>query len=149
MNLFLVSFLFISLSQDETWGASATGRVTLRVVRPLSIQNVSDMVFPNAAQGADRFTLDPTAQSSAKFIITGEPGAQISVVLPGQTVLYRPDSPRINGIQVSDFVSSKGSTFILDQDGSGLVFIGATRDPIPTQQDLGDYTGTFQVEVVY
>ena len=109
------------------------------------------MYFPDAYPGSPAFTIDPTNSETAQnasFLVTGEPGKRVTIILPKQRVTLEENKSGAK-IYVEDFKSNVGHTSDLDQNGELNLYVGATRMDIPTRTPSGDYTGTFTVTVMY
>jgi hypothetical protein len=85
-----------------------------------------------------------SAYSAAWFTVTGEPNTVYTIVLPGAVSL----SSGGNSMSVGSFESSPGGTGLLGTSGSQALYFGATLS-IGAHQPMGNYTGSFDVTVVY
>lgn len=82
--------------------------------------------------------------SAAWFTVTGEPNTAYAIVLPGAVSL----SSGGNSMSVGTFASSLGTSGLLSSTGSQALYFGATLS-IGALQPMGNYTGSFDVTVVY
>ncbi len=109
------------------------------------------MYFPDAYPGSPSYSIEPgnseTAQN-ASFLITGEANKRVSIILPSERVILQNGQHRAK-IFVTDFRSNVGQTSQLDSNGELKLFVGATREDVPTRIPSGDYSGTFYVTVLY
>ena len=128
-----------------------TARINQRIYPALDIRRMSDMYFPDAYPGSPSFTVEAgnyeTAQN-ASFLVTGEPGKRISVILPRERIILQNGTHRAK-IFVTDLESNVGTSGVLDHNGELKIFVGGTREEIPTRIPSGDYSGSFCVTVMY
>ena len=146
--------IFITLlSLSPLWlhAASQTARINQRIYPTLEIKRMSDMFFPDSFPGAPSYTIEPgnseTAQN-ASFLVTGEPGKRISVILPTEKIVLQNGTHRAK-IFVSNLRSNAGNSATLDNNGELKIFVGGRREEIPSRIPSGDYSGNFCVTVMY
>lgn len=143
---------FILLASNAH-AAQATGRALMRVIQSLSVTNVSDLIFSEASAGAASETIAPdqteTAQN-ASFEITGEPNRPINISLPADgtvTMTTAGGGTADSEIAVAQFQSNSPAQ--IEATGKVNLFVGATRAALSATQVVGDYEGTFIVDVVH
>jgi len=144
--------MFSLLIQSKLFAAAtSTARIHQKIHPALSIEKVSDMFFPDAFPGAPAYKIDH-AQSetlhNASFLISGEPGKRINIILPNQKIALGNGKTR-DRIYVSRFSSNVGSSTYLGKTGELSLFVGATREEIPNRLPAGDYSGNFSITVIY
>ena len=143
----LLSFLYTS----ELFAVMQMARINQRVFPALDIKRLSDMFFPDAYPGSPSFTVESgnseTAQN-ASFLVSGEPGKRVTVILPSERIILQNGRNKAK-IFVTDFRSNVGHSAQLDNNGELKIFVGGTREQIPTRIPSGDYTGSFCVTVMY
>lgn len=120
---------------------------------PISITQVSDLDFGSSAAGdIEKVVLPNTmeTQENASFLITGDPNTAYSISLPTKSIqLSGPGGGR--KIKVSNFTSFPldGANGLLDSSGQQMLYVGATRESLPQNQNPGAYTGAFTITVIY
>jgi len=157
--------LFLTLTDNTTLLSTPLALpITLKVDQtPIAIVKTGDMAFgPVVSGGAGgSVVLDPTGTrhptgdllpvgsgSAARFDVSGSPGAQYSVQLPGSLQL---DDGAGHLLDVGAFTTtaSSGAVGVLDgSSGTQSLQVGATMT-VPAAQPLGTYTGSLTVTVVY
>lgn len=148
----LISLFFLSDSADAR---SARGRITQKVVKALSIENVSVLDFGVASAGAPAKTVPPSRSENLEngsFLVRGEPHASYSIVLPGDgdvVLRTRGGFSKKRRIKVSQFESYPSSRGRLNHRGKQYIYIGATRAALRDDQKSGDYKASYVVTVVY
>ncbi len=147
----MFSFLVIFFITAPTYGAIQMGRINLRIKPSLDIKRLSDMNFPDAFPGAPGYVIEPENRETsmnASFLVYGEVGKRITIILPSERIALEGSTSK-SKIYVSNFQSNVGHTGKLDHNGELLLFVGATRESIPTRTPAGDYSGNFCVTVMY
>ena len=147
----IFSLLIIYFSVAPTHGAMQMGRINLKIKPSLDIKRLSDMNFPDAYPGAPGYVIEPEnseTSTNASFLVFGEVGKRITIILPSERIALQGTSST-SKIYVSNFQSNVGHTGKLDHNGELLLFVGATRESIPTRTPAGDYSGNFCVTVMY
>lgn len=135
--------------------ASATSVVQMTVLKPLTIEQVSNLEFPEAAAGSEAFEVDPGEMESgnnASFLVSGEANMAFNIVLPndGDVNLSNPQQLE-QKIAVTGFKSypAAGSNGLIGENGQQKIFVGARRAQLSQQQTPGYYVDSFVVEIVY
>lgn len=141
------------LTGYQAFGAQGTGRAIMRVVTAITVTNVSDLVFTEAAAGSPAETvnadLTETAQNGS-FDVTGEPNKAIAITLPADgmvKMMVNGGGTPDNEIAVDTFTSNAPAQ--IDAAGTTPLYVGATRATLSATQMAGDYEGTYNVDVVY
>lgn len=146
-----IFILLTVFAQAKAFAVTQTARINQRIYPALDIKRMSDMYFPDAYPGSPSFTVEAgnseTAQN-ASFLVTGEPGKRVSVILPRERIVLQNQSYRAK-IFVDDLESNVGHSGVLDNNGELKIFVGGTRREIPSRIPSGDYSGSFCVTVMY
>jgi len=129
---------------------SASGLLTMKVIRALFLEAKQPLVFTPAVAGSESFRVNPGDSQSGQFRVRGEPGTAYQIRLPDQVVMTT-NSGQLEAqqIKVKEFASVPESAGTLDSQGEQIIFVGATRDSLLSNQEEGSYTGTYTVEVIY
>jgi hypothetical protein len=149
MNILI--FFCLLLSPLSAFAVTQSARINQKIYPALDVRRVSDMYFPDAYPGSPAFTIEPGNSESAhnaSFLVSGEPGKRVSVILPSERIILQNGSNKAK-IFVSDLHSNVGGSATLDNNGELKIFVGATREEIPTKIPSGDYSGSFYVTVMY
>lgn len=156
----LVVFLSLcTISTSNVFAANTTAQALQVVEAAISITKISDLNFGIAIQGdAEKTVAAGTTDNleNASFKILGEPNkafqfsipanSTVKMFLGGDTSLTDPTKI----IDVEDFTSNlDGTTPTIDANGEKLLFVGATRAALLSNQTRGNYSGDFEVTVVY
>lgn len=148
---FILCMSLLIFSIYEAQSVVQNAQISQRIFPVLDIKKISDMYFPDAYPGSPSHSIEPgnseTAQN-ASFLITGEANKRVSILLPSERVILQNGQHRAK-IFVTDFRSNVGQTSQLDSNGELKLFVGATREDVPTKIPSGDYSGTFYVTVLY
>lgn len=88
------------------------------------------------------------AVAVAQFSVTGDPNVTYAVTLPADDVVTITIAGGGNSMAVNSFVSNPASTGTLDGGGAQTLKVGATLT-VGAGQAVGNYSGTFDVIVVY
>lgn len=116
---------------------------------PITITRVSDLDFGTAFLGDPNKRIRQTnaeTSENASFLITGDAGVTFTTTLPDR--IWMNHSSSGSRIRVRRFRSTPRNGRIRNS-GERLIFVGATRNSIPTNISTGSYAGTFTVTVVY
>lgn len=152
MKLMIIfSCLIGSILPNIALSAVQNAQIHQRIFPTLDVKRISDMYFPDAYPGSSAYTIDPTQAETAQnasFLVTGEAGKHVSILLPTHKVTLE-NAPKGAKIYVNDFKSNTGNSAKLDNNGELNLYVGATREDIPTRTPSGDYIGTFTVTVMY
>lgn len=155
---FLKAIAVFTLFSNDALGGIDTDRATAfstqRVVHKIQISKVSDLNFGEASPGEGAKTVPPGRQENAEnasFRILGEPNRSFFILLPPpNTVVMRLGSGgHRREIRVQNFQSFPSKMASLNSKGESMVYVGATRDSLPSNQKSGDYVGSFVLTVVY
>lgn len=151
------------LSAQTNVSASATGRITAEIIPIFSAVETSQLNFGRFSPGPQGGEIILTPESTisvlgsvyagsglhnaASFYVSGDTDASFTISLPsGPVVLKHVSSPKT--MVIENWISNPGEGIgsgIL-QDGSSMVYIGATLK-VGTLQDnpVGVYAGTYTV----
>lgn len=144
--------------------SSVTGTVnaTATILAGLDIAPDGDLQFGELLPGVAR-TVSNSDADAAQFIVTGAPGASVSVVFtslpatldgPGGATLPVSFSSSAGGTGeasrtvISSFNPANSQTRTLSASGNLYVMLGGTASPDPMQA-AGSYTGTVTLQVSY
>lgn len=150
--LFTATIAAMIFSGYQAQGAVGTAKAKMKVVTALAVNQVSDLIFNDAAAGAAEETVaaDTTDNAqNASFAITGEPNRPVTVTLPqdGTITMVTGGASPDESIAVNSFSSNNVTQ--LDASGNAELLVGATRAALSPTQVSGDYEANFTVDVVY
>lgn len=151
MRFLLLSFFASFFMNSSLLAATSTARIHQKIHPALSIEKLSDMFFPDAFPGAPAFRIEHSQSETlhnASFLVAGEPGKRINIILPNKKIALENGKTR-EKIYVSRFSANVDSSTCLDRNGELKIFVGATREEIPTRLPSGDYSGNFSITVIY
>jgi hypothetical protein len=149
-STFVLAASVLLLHSVSAEAASATSRVSLRVLKSLMIQSISDLEFDPVYPGAAESVVLPESNGkSATFMIQGETNTSVTIQLPSEILLATGSGGESETIVIRDFKSSPAESGVIGADGSLTLYVGATRSAISDQQRDGLYTGTYTVDVIY
>jgi spore coat protein U-like protein len=165
-SIYIATFVFVALAltsqnaiaTDEGKTATASAIATATVLTSIQLQKLTDLAFGQTWRGAAGKTVLPADSSAASFTVTADGGHAYTIILPADnTVKMVTSAAGNNTINVNTFTSTPSvsgtvsGTHAADGTGTGTqtLYVGATRDPIATDQAFGDYAGTFTVTVSY
>jgi len=117
---------------------------------PITITQVSDLNFGTAFLGDPVKRVNPGNAENAEnasFLITGDRGATFTVTRPNRIWITHSSSG--DRIRVRRFRARPNNSGRIRNNGERLMFVGATRNAIPTNISTGLYSGTFTLTVVY
>lgn len=135
---------------SQAHAASATATAKQRVKSAIKIVNDSDLDFGEAEQGADALEIAPSDAGAAQFSVSGQKNTAYSITLPESvTMTVDGGGSADKEIQVTSFTSDPTGTGDLGETGTQELHVGATRAALSATQEAGDYTGSFEVTVVY
>lgn len=137
------------MSPDIGSGASAIGNATMRVMKSLSIQPLTDLTFASATSGAQSQTIVPGEPGGASFSIGGDANATYTVRLPERAVMQKMGAEKDAPIAITTFTSLPASSGKLSSTGEQVLHVGATREALAADQEEGTYMGSFTIEVIY
>ena len=156
------------LSPVPIWGqGNITGQITTEIIVPLSVCETEQLNFGNIINetGGGKVLISPEGErivdgevtatdglfSAGKFLIVGEPGKLVTVVLPQQSLTITRDKGG-EELTVDDFTSDvpEDGTEIEKSSGKAEISIGATLH-VGTwaESPEGFYTGSYQVMFSY
>jgi hypothetical protein len=151
-----------SFAQQST--ATAQANATAKIITPIAISKVNDMVFGTVAASAAGGTVVlstagarsatgvglgvATGVMAAQFTVTGDNGAAYSVTLPDNATVTLTSANAVGEtpMAVTDFTKSTAGTLT---GGTETFTVGATLHLNAAQAQATDYTGTFNVTVNY
>ncbi len=117
------------------------------------VHSVSSLDFGQAVQGdiakvvSSGVVDDPW---NASFSIKGTKNKSFFIFLPHSAYLNHESKPGPLGlIRVHQFNSHPSREGVLDSNGHAMVYVGATRDTLSSQQISGRYKGNFLVVFIY
>lgn len=157
-----VAFFESYATIHPTASAQVSGDASAVIVTPLELNKVADLKFGNISAGpvagAVVLTTDDVRSSNggvtliatgnesnaASFDVNGAPDATFTIVLPLSIFIYS------NGdkMEVIDFVSNRGDSSVLSNEGIANVKVGATLI-VGANQTPGLYEGKFDMTVAY
>lgn len=148
-----------TITTSSAFAANTTAQALQVVEAAISITKISDLNFGIAIQGDAEKTVAAGAAENlenASFKIAGEPNKAFQFTIPANSVVKMylgGDSSLVDPtktIDVEDFTSNlDGTTPAIDANGEKLFFVGATRSALLSNQTRGNYSGDFEVTVVY
>ena len=131
-------------------GASATGRVVMRVLKTLGIEELNELEFGEAEAGAPAATIRPgNGKAGGKFVINGVANTSYTVALPKEIVVSTGQGGDNETIVIRNFKSHPARAGLLSRGGKQKLYIGATRDALSPNQKKGVYKGTYTVQLIY
>jgi hypothetical protein len=154
INRSIISVLML-LGSSPSFGASSTGESRQKVIRSISISNISGLDFGIASAGDRAKTIPPDNRETpenASFMVTGERHTMYFIHLPPDQSIEMSTAgggARDKKIPVDLFKSNPVRFGVLDHGGKQTLFVGATRAELLSNQQAGDYVGYFTVTVVY
>ena len=133
---FLVFFLYSSYAFSQAIG----------------ISQVSNLNFPGGLPGDARYTIPPGTSENAEnasFLITVSANTAYSIDLPRSANMQHETTG--DTIKVDQFNSTpaEGNNGLLDSSGNQMLYIGARRAKLTNNQDVGNYSISFTITVVY
>jgi hypothetical protein len=134
--------------------ATSTAQSLQTVLACLTVHKESDLNFGEAPQADPAKTVPPgRAENSenASFEVNGEPGTAFSIVLPTNNAVKMTVSGggANQEIAVSSFTSYPATQGVVAANGESIIYVGATRAKLASNQKPGKYSGTFSVSIVY
>lgn len=143
--LAMTSFNALASESNDSEPALAT----ITVVQAIDLNKVDDLEFPSAAQGADAFTVQPSAAEAANFTVSGAPDAAFSTSIDESSIVMTTGSGLSAQEQISVDAFQTNAPSQLDGLGSASFGVGARRAALAGNQAAGNYQGTFNVTVSY
>ncbi len=135
----------------KAYSASASNLVRMHVPGSIGIIKISDLDFGTEFQGGPRKRVDRGSSETpenASFLVQGEARRTFTISIPtGSVFLNHPTSG--DQLEVRNFRSRPNGSSRIRNSGERMIYVGATRRPIPLSVAPGLYTGTFTVTVVY
>lgn len=154
-------FLFTAVASAQ--GATASSNANARIISPISITNTAPLEFGNIAAGtlASVVRVTPAGVRSlvsgnavltgggatpgaSAFSVAGEPNRTYDITLPASITIVS----GANNMTVDTFTSNPTPTGTLSGAGAQTLDVGADLH-VGASQASGDYTGTFDVTVIY
>ena len=133
--------------------AEATATAKMRVIQRLSLENKSDLIFPDAYPGDPLGIVRPTEKNAAFFDVNGQTGLSYVVNFPAQSIfLTTAGAGNIadRRILVFDFKTDLTNNIGRLESGKSNFRVGASRAALrPTQVISNEYQGKFLVRVNY
>jgi hypothetical protein len=122
--------------------------------RGIQLEAISDLNFTAAVQGDPPQTIAPGTSENgrnASFRVTGNRFQAYVLMLPYHAVPIKTGSGGpAKVLTLTNFTSYPACGFgVLDGQGVGVLFVGATRSAIAPNQAAGVYSGNFTITVVY
>ena len=150
-----IVFLYLNVAgAGPYFSDSASGYAKQKIVHRLQIKKISDLDFGEASPGDAAKSIAPGSsenRENASFEVAGEPRRSYQIILPQKNsvkLVTGAGGPH-REILIEDFKSSPAKVGVLDGNGKGMVFVGATREALSSRLKTGDYLGQFYVTVVY
>lgn len=148
-----------ALTSTNVFAANTTAQALQVVEAAISITKLSDLNFGVAIQGDAEKTVAAGAidnLENASFKILGEPNKAFQLTIPANSTvkMYLGGDSSLTDptkmIDVEDFTSNlDGTSPSIDANGEKLLLVGATRSALLANQTRGNYSGDFEVTVVY
>ncbi|MGH1467556.1 MAG: DUF4402 domain-containing protein [Bdellovibrionales bacterium] len=136
---------------QKAYSIATTNLVRMYVPGSIGIIKISDLDFGVEVQGGPRKRVprgSAETPENASFLVQGVGGATFTISIPpGSIFLDHPTSG--DQLEVRNFRSRPNGSGRIQNNGERMVYVGATRRPIPLTAAPGLYTGTFTVTVVY
>ena len=153
---FVMKYLFLIMlfNSHYAMAESATAQALMEVIKPLQIQTLSNLVFPQATTGASAFTISPgdsDNENNASFSASGEPDTSYVISHPDTVVMTTGTGSENETITISSIQTnpSKGANGLFDASGTQMIYLGASRPSLSPDQVQGEYQGQITVEIVY
>lgn len=162
LSVVFASVLLVAAFSTASYAQTTSAEASARIVTPLEINKVQDLLFGNIAAGPTAGTVVIATDDSrtntggvtlisagntshaAEFGITGYPDATFTIDVPTSIKLASGDQE----MDVDNFVSSLGASSSLNGQGEANLKVGATLN-IEANQEAGLYQGSFDVTVAY
>lgn len=156
------SFLLVAAFSTASYAQNTSADASARIITPLEINKVQDLLFGNIAAGPTAGTVviatddnrthtggvtlisAGNTSHAAEFGITGYPDASFTIDIPTSIKLEF----GANEMDVDNFESSLGAASSLDEQGEANLKVGATLN-VEANQEAGLYQGSFEVTVAY
>lgn len=161
--LFAVTFssnVFAQASSDV-----ATADASARIITPIDITKVDNLVFGNIAASSSTGTVviapDATgtrtsaggvtpsvigSYGSAEFTVTGEANSTYTISVPSSVTISDGNS---HSMTVNNFLTNEADLIgTFSPSGSQTIYVGATLN-VGASQATGNYTGSYAVTVAY
>ncbi|MFV3409173.1 DUF4402 domain-containing protein [Bdellovibrio bacteriovorus] len=151
--LFFATFAFLQTSYASI-GDSTVGTARQTIVNRLQIEKISDLNFGEASPGEGPKTVRAgfmETDENASFEVSGEQFRFFQIILPDNNTVKMDTAgggPN-KEIRIVSFHSFPHKLGYLNQSGKSMVYVGAHREGISPNQSPGEYSGQFQITVVY
>lgn len=151
--LFLSICVFLQPSYAAI-GDSTVGTARQVIVNRLKIEKISDLNFGEASPGEGPKLVHAgfmETDENASFEVSGEQFRFFQIVLPddNSVKMTKERGGPNKEIGITKFHSFPNKLGYLDQSGKAMVYVGAHRQGISPNQESGEYSGQFQITVVY
>lgn len=140
---------------------TANLQINFTIEEKISITNIQDLNFGSMMSPSSNssvtisldgqrlstggiYLMENASVTNGLFIIDGQIGRTVYINLPDKVLIY---SEYGDTLTVDNFISNKGSSFVLDAN-SVDAYIGATLT-VPRNAAEGNYSGTYTVTVSY
>lgn len=146
--------LMIFFTPNFAVAESATAQAIMEVIKPLQIQTLSNLVFPQATPGSSAYTVNPgdsDNENNASFSASGQPDTSYVISHPDTVVMTTGSGSANETITISSIQTNpaKGANGLFDASGTQMIYLGASRPALSPDQVQGDYQGQITVEIVY
>jgi len=163
LKFLAIAVVILGFSANSFGQLSASADASASIVTPLKIVKATDLVFgklaPSGTIGSVAVTTagirsTPTGSiqligtvtpQAASFTVTGETGLVYAITLPDDGTVSLTSG--LNSMAVTGFTSDPDGSATLVA-GNNTISVGATI-AVSATQESGDYTGSFDVSVVY
>ena len=124
----------------------------LAQAKAIKISTISNIDFGTGVPGdASKTVIPGTSETSVNgsFQITGDSNRAYTIVLPTSASITTGSGANSDSIAISNFTSFPSGNGLLDATGSQMMYLGATRAALKSNQKSGSYSGSYSITVVY
>ncbi len=144
--MYLLAVLLMLNFSNVVTATDAPFTVSLRLLKPIIINEVRSLAFPDTTTGTSRnYVVSSTDDNSARFDLTGSSGANIVTTVIENSINLS-DSDSTTPILVDNFTVQ--APLALNINGKGSVGVGGTAHISSESQD-GNYSGLATLRVTY
>jgi len=161
LGFLIVALFAFTQGAKAQRSATATMKVTVKVVRGLQVAKTNDLNFGDVKANSGQAQVASTSNKAGGFVIQGEPGSDVNITLPkaielknkkGHKLQMDSDTPvysdNKNGTDYQKFKNTSGGNLRLS-DKSGRLFIRIGGKLNSNGAQLGTYSGTYTTTVEY
>ncbi len=144
--LIMTWFLLISSSAKAI---SEVGKATMKVLSAVYVEASQPLALTAAALHSSLDRIKPGNEKSAYFKVSGEPHSAFQINLPSEVTLTTQDGLLPNQkIKITNIMASE-KIGQLNSSGKQIIYVGASRASLQPDQQIGNYEGTFTLELIY